>query len=325
VIRFIDQMRARGFRVEPVCRVLSEYGVKIAARTYRAFKSREPSARAARDAEVVSRMRELRETPDEAGGLPYERLYGQRKMTRLLRREGFEGLAFCTVGRLMRQEGMSGLVKGRKRKTTTRKRREPYAGDLLKRVFDAPAPDWAWVTDMTYVRAASGWVYVAFMVDVFSRMIVGWGCSERITVQLASEALRHALWNREAQGHPVADGLIHHSDHGSQYTSVRYGEQMELSGIRPSFGTVGDCYDNALAESVNSLYKAECVEQEDRLAGVADVAWHTARWVEWHNNRRIHEALSYQTPAEVEQAYYAEHQAGNQTGEPLQTTAATNP
>lgn len=307
MIDFIDLMRGRGCRVEPICRVLTEYGIKIAARTYRAAKRRPPSTRSIADGELIRVMRHVRETPDQQGHLPRERFYGRRKMTRLLNRIGID-VCECTVGRLMALTGMQGLVKGIK-KQTTRRVREPETDDLLNRCFTADRPNSTWVTDMTYVLTLAGWAYVAFMIDVFSRLIMAWEVSTSLATQLATDTLNLALWARDMEGHRVtADNhLIHHSDHGCQYTSIRYGEQLMLAGITPSFGSIGDALDNALAESVNSQYKAECVDQDGPFESADDVRMATADWAHWYNHHRLHASLDYRPPAEAETEYYQTH------------------
>ena len=265
------------------------------------------------DKELTQVMRVIRETPDERGRLPRERFYGRRKMHALLIRHGHTDCE-SRVGRLMREAGMKGLVRGRRIITT--KKTTVTAGDLVNRVFTAPAPNRVWVTDLTYVRTMSGWVYVTFITDVFSRRIVAAHAACQMTEHLVRDTLVLALADRCGSGHPIDDGLVHHSDHGSVYTAIRYGEQLRLAGILPSFGSVGDSYDNALAETVNGLYKVECVEQDGPFASLADVLDTTLDWVHWYNNRRLHEYLGYATPDEVEMLYYS-HQ------EPLETQQVT--
>jgi len=303
-------MRGRGCRVESVCRVLRDYGVKIAARTYRAFKKRALSKRSVDDAEFILQMRQLRETPDQRGRLPRERFYGRRKMARLMARKGHPA-SVGRVGRLMNLAGMRGLRRGR-RIVTTRKT-TPTAGDLLKRDFTAVAPDQVWVTDLTYVRTTSGWVYTAFITDVFHRRIVAAHSSCSMTEKLVSDTLTLALADRARAGHPVTAPLIHHSDHGSQYTSIHYGEQLRINGLIPSMGTVGDSLDNALAETINGLYKAECVDQDGPFHTLTQVEDATLDWVHWYNTSRLHEYLNYHTPDEAEQEYhYSQQPLGTQ-------------
>ena len=299
-------MRGRGFGVEPVCRVLCEYGVKIAARTYRAFKCRPPSARAKEDEKITSLMRRLRETPDPVTGrLPRERFYGRRKMTALLARQGMRA-GVEKIGRLMRLAGMKGLVRGRRIVTT--KKTKPTASDLLNRVFDTDAPNKVWVADLTYVRTTSGWVYVSLITDAFGRKIVAANGACQMSDDLVRDTLTLALASRAREGHPVTMGLIHHSDHGSQYTSLRFSEQLANNGITPSMGSIGDSYDNALAETVNGLYKAECVAQDGPFHTLAEVMDATLDWVYWYNHDRLHEHLGYTTPNEAEAEYYTHQQ-----------------
>ena len=298
-------MRARRFQVERVCQVLRDYGIQIAARTYRAFKKRPVSKRAGTDAQLTAVMRQVRETPDQKGRLPRERFYGRRKMHALLVRLGY-GCGEEKIGRLMRLAGMAGLVRGRRIITT--KKTTPSAGDLLKRCFDAAAPNQVWVTDLTYVRTLSGWVYVSFITDACKRKIVACHGAYQMTAKLVSDTLAIAIDARTREGHPISAGLVHHSDHGSQYTSIKYGEQLALAGITPSFGTVGDSFDNALAETVNGLYKAECADQDGPFATLTDVMDATLDWVNWYNTERLHEHLDYNTPDEAEARYYSTQQ-----------------
>ena len=304
MVAFIDQMRGRGYRVETICQVLRDYGIKIAARTYRAFKARGPSTREIEDTRILALMIHLREDIDERGRLPRERFYGRRKMTHLLRRYG-EMVSEGKVGRLMRLGHMQGLRRGKAPKTTTRGPK-PAAGDLLERRFWAVAPNRAWVMDITYVRAtALGWCYTVLITDLYGQKIVAWHVADNLTDQIVKDALTIALWNRRHQGHPVAAGqLIHHSDHGSQMTSIAFGEQLANAGITPSFGSVGDALDNATAEAVNSLYKAECVRSDGPFTTLDDVISATAGWVDWYNTSRLHSTLGYATPDEIESAYY---------------------
>jgi putative transposase len=250
-------------------------------------------------------MKVVRDSVDDKGRLPRERFYGRRKMHALMVKKGYRA-GEEKIGRLMRLAGMKGLVRGRRIITT--KKTTPSAGDLLKRRFTADAPNRVWVADLTYVRTLSGWVYVGFITDAYARTIVGCDGACQMTQKLVSDTLAIGLDHRQRAGHPVMAGLIHHADHGSQYTSIRYGEQLMLAGITASFGTIGDSYDNALAETVNGLYKAECVDQDGPFANLAEVMDATLDWVNWYNTQRLHEYLDYKTPNEKETEYYQAHQ-----------------
>jgi transposase InsO family protein len=304
VVQFIDMMRGRGYRVESVCRVLSDYGIKIAARTYRWRKARGPSDRDLQDARILSAMVHARQDPDGAGRAPRERFYGRRKMTALLNRKGWR-VSERRVGRLMGLAHMKGLRRGKEPATTVRAGK-PTAGDLLEREFTAGAPNRRWVTDITYVKARTqGWCYTSFITDLFAEKIVAWHVGRDLSAKMVSDALVIALDNRRREGRPAEfQGLVHHSDHGSNHTSVHYGEQLANAGITPSFGSVGDALDNAVAEAVNSLYKAECVRPDGPFDTLGQVQAATADWVRWYNQDRLHGSLGYCPPDEVEAAYY---------------------
>jgi putative transposase len=300
---FIDDMRAQGHAVESTCRVLTEHGCKVAARTYRGWNqaNRPVAARTHSDAKVVDALLAVQGTPEE--------LYGRRKMTHHLRRQGHE-VAFCTVDRLMRDLGMNGIRRGKGVRTTVPGKDSQRAGDLLNRDFTAPAPDTRWVADFTYCRTWAGFVYVAFVVDVFAQRIVGWQAATDKRTDLVLTPLRIALWDRGRQGHPIErDQLTHHSDAGSQYTSIRFTEHLELEGIAPSIGTVGDAYDNGLMESIIGLFKTEAITTTVFHHGphktLADIEYATTGWVDWYNHRRLHGSLGMLTPVEFEQAHYA--------------------
>jgi putative transposase len=235
-------MKARGHRVESTCRVLREQGVAVAGRSYRGWKKREPSARTIDDAILTAHFRQLRER-DAKGRQRPEVLYGRRKMTAWLARCGFGDVSKHTVDRVMRDEGMNGLVRGRKTVTTIPGKNGKRAGDLLNRQFTAPRPNHTWVTDFTYVATWAGFVYVAFAIDLFSRVIVGWQASTVKDTAFVEACLRMALWRRDQTGRPVEAGMIHHCDAGSQYTSIRFTETVALEGLTASIGTVGDAYD----------------------------------------------------------------------------------
>lgn len=314
---FIDQMRAKGYAVESICRVLREQGVKIAARTYRSWCKPTIAARTATDALVMDAVRDAawRDVIDAETGqvrrkLTPEGLYGRRKMTAYIRRTKFPDSSFGAVDRAMRALGLSGITRAKAIRTTIPAKDGVRAGDLLNRDFTAPRPDHTWVTDFTYVRCWAGWVYVAFILDVFSQRIVAWHAQTTKHVDLVMTPLRMALWERDQQGHAIGPGQLRaHSDAGSQFTSLVWTEKLALDGIAPSIGTVGDAYDNALMETINGLYKAECVRttvfHDGPYKTITDVEYATAGWVDWYNNRRLHGSLGMTSPNEYEADYYA--------------------
>jgi putative transposase len=307
IVAFIDTHRAR-FGVEPICKVLSEHGCTIAPNTFWVARNRPPSRRAVRDAELVVEIRRV-----DAENLF---VYGADKIWTQLNREGIR-VARCTVERLMRAEGLSGARRGKAFKVTTHTDdRQPRPADLVERRFQAPAPNRLWVADLTYVKTHSGWVYVAFIIDVYSRMIVGWQASRSLRSDLAIDALEMAVGNRQRAGHDL-DQLIHHSDRGVQYLSVRYSERLADNDIVASVGSRGDSFDNAMAESFNGLYKWELIYRHGPWHGLDDVEFATLTYVEWFNHRRLHGEITdnatYTTPVEHEATYYR------------QTTPATEP
>lgn len=312
IFAFIDDQRAAGHAVESICRVLREQGCQIAARTYRSWKQpgRTVAARTITDAQVIDAVREAAWTTNPAGQrvLAPEGLYGRRKMTALIRRR-LPQASPGAVDRAMRVLGLQGVRRVKKVRTTVPAVGGSRAGDLLDRDFTAAAPNLVWITDFTYVRSWAGFVYVAFIVDVFAQRIVAWHAATTKVVDLVMTPLRMALWQRGHEGHPtVAGELIHHSDAGSQYTAVRFTEHLALEGIRPSIGSVGDAYDNALMESIIGLYKTECIRttvfHPTAFKTLADIEYATAGWVEWYNNRRLHSTLGMVSPVEYEQAHY---------------------
>ncbi|GAA2951243.1 hypothetical protein GCM10010446_40580 [Streptomyces enissocaesilis] len=315
---FADQMRAAGYAVESILTALKQAGLKIAARTLRAWcapagPSNQAAGRTVTDALVEDAVRRLAFTTNGAGErvLAPEGLYGRRKMLALIRRTLLPEAGFGAVDRAMRSLGLSGVVRGRRPRTTIPNPADARAADLLDRDFTAPAPDRKWITDFTYVRTYESFTYVAFIVDCFSQKIVSWHASVKRDVELVNVPLRMALWRRTHEGNPVGrDQLICHSDAGSQYTSVRFTEHLRIEGIRPSIGSVGDAYDNALMETINGLYKSECIRTKVFHDGpwrtVSDVEYATASWVEWYNNRRLHGSLGMISPTEYEAAHYAD-------------------
>ena len=288
-------------------------GCQIAARTYREWKrpARPVAARTISDAIVVDLVRSLAWTTDVHGQrvMTPEGLYGRRKMTAAVRRR-LLGASPGAVDRAMRTLGLSGVRRAKGIRTTIPAKDGKRAGDLLNRDFTAAAPNRVWVMDFTYCRTWAGFVYVAFVVDVFAQKILGWQAQTCKDTGLVSAAMRMAMWDRQRRGRqPIPGQLIGHSDAGSQYTSIRFTDHCQLEGVRPSIGTVGDAFDNALMETVIGLYKTECIRttifQPGPFKTIADVEYATAGWVDWYNNRRVHTSLGYLTPHEYATAHYA--------------------
>jgi transposase InsO family protein len=287
---FIDDNREH-YGVEPICAVLP-----IAPSTYYAFKAREkdPVLRSHR----AQRDEELRQEIDRIWKENFQ-VYGVRKVWRQLRREGVT-VARCTVARLMGQMGLHGAVRGRRVRTTVPADLAERPLDLVNRVFRAEGPNRLWVSDLTYVATWRGFVYIAFVIDVYSRRIVGWRVSNSLRSDLALDALEQALWERD---HVHADRLVHHSDRGVQYLSIRYTERLAEAGIEPSVGSKGDSYDNALAESVIGLFKTEIIRKRGPWRSLEQVELATLEWVWWFNNHRLMEGLGWVPPVEYEEAY----------------------
>jgi transposase InsO family protein len=286
---FIDDHRDV-YGVEPICSVLP-----IAPSTYYEHKARQadPSRFPRRTRGDASLMVEIERVWNDN-----RQVYGVRKVWRQLHREGFPA-ARCTVERLMRQMGLQGVVRGKKARTTIADEAAARPADLVERDFTATHPNQLWVADLTYVATWAGFVYVAFVIDVFSRMIVGWRVARSLSSDLALDALEQALWAR-----PETRELIHHSDRGVQYVSISYTERLAEAGIEPSVGSVGDSYDNALAETIIGLYKAELIYKDGPWRGVEQVELKTLDWVDWFNNRRLFEPIGNIPPAEYEALYY---------------------
>jgi putative transposase len=298
-VRFIDEHRhdmidGRQFGVEPICRVLSEHGCPIAPSTYYAAKSRPPCDRVIRDAELLVQIRRVH--VDNYG------VYGARKVWHQLHQEGIQA-ARCTVERLMKADGLRGVVRGAQIRTTKPDPAVARPEDLVERQFIAQRPNQLWVVDFTYVATWAGFVYVAFCIDVFSRMITGWRAAKSMTTDLVLDALEMAIWQRRRTGHDLR-GLVHHSDAGSQYTSIRYTERLAEAGARPSIGSVGDSYDNALAESIIGLFKTELIRRKGPWRGLDTVEMATLEWVDWFNNRRLFSAIGNIPPVEAEAHHY---------------------
>ncbi len=292
MMAFINEYKGR-FGVEPLCALLP-----ISSSSYYDYKARE--ADAARQCARWHRDEQLKPEIQRVWDENY-RVYGVRKVWRQLHREG-EGVARCTVGRLMKSLGLAGVVRGKRHRTTIPDDLAARPQDHVCRQFVAERPNQLWVADFTYVSTWSGMVFTAFVTDVFSRTIVGWRVSRSMTTDFVLDALEQALHVRKGR-----DGLVHHSDRGSQYLSIRYTERLAEEGLVASVGSVGDSYDNALAETIIGLYKTELIERQRPWKSTEQVEYHTFKWVDWFNNRRLMEALGDVPPAEYENAYYEAH------------------
>ena len=290
MIGFIEENRAE-IGVEPICRELP-----IAPSTFydNLAKRADPerlSDRAKRDAELRPEIQRVFEEN--------WRVYGVRKVWRQLGWEGFD-VARCTVARLMKDMGLQGAIRGKLHRTTIPDKKAPCPLDRVNRQFRVPAPNQLWVSDFTYVATWQGFVYVAFVIDAFARRIVGWRVSRTAHAGFVLDALEQAVHQRQ----PGA-GLVHHSDRGSQYLSIRYTERLAEAGIEPSVGSVGDSYDNALAETINGLYKAEVIHRRGPWRSFDAVEYATLEWVDWFNTRRLLEPIGNVPPAEAEANFYA--------------------
>lgn len=289
MVAFIDEHRD-GQGVESICKTLP-----IAPSTYYEQKAKraDPMKRSSRQ----KRDATLRDAIKRVWEVNYS-VYGVRKVWHQLKREGYE-VARCTVERLMHQMGLQGVVRGKKKRTTIASDKDIRPLDLVRREFHADRPNQLWVADFTYVATWAGFVFVAFVIDVFSRMIVGWRAARSMTAELTLDALEQALWARKVKGN-----LIHHSDRGSQYLAIRYSDRLIEAGIRASVGSVGDGYDNAMAETINGLFKAEVIHRCGPWRNLDAVEYATLEWVDWFNNRRLLEPIGNIPPAEFEKAYY---------------------
>lgn len=292
MIAFIDEHRD-AYGVEPICRVLpiapSSYHERVAQR-------RDPGRRSARSQRDEGLKPEVMRVFAENFGV-----YGVRKVWRQMQREGF-GVARCSVARLMRDLGLQGVIRGKPVRTTISDKAAPCPLDHVNRQFHAPAPNRLWVSDFTYVATWAGFAYVAFVIDVYARYIVGWRVSRTAHASFVLDALEQAIHDRR----PIhRGGLIHHSDRGSQYVSIKYTERLAEAGIEPSVGSVGDSYDNALAETINGLYKAEVIHRRGPWRTIEAVEFATLEWVDWFNHRRLLEPIGNIPPAEAEANFYA--------------------
>ena len=287
---FVDEHRDR-FGVEPICKVL-----QFAPSAYRrhAARQRNPaliSRRAQRDSELMRHVRRVWDSNMQ--------VYGADKVWKQMHREGIR-VARCTVERLMRSMGLQGARRGKGVRTTVPDVNVPCPFDRVNRKFRADQPNQLWVSDFTYVSTWQGWLYVAFIIDVYARRIVGWRVSRSMQTDFVLDALEQALYDRQ----PDRDSLIHHSDRGSQYVSIRYTERLAEAGIEPSVGSRGDSYDNALAETINGLYKAELIHRRAPWKTRDAVELATLNWVHWFNHDRLMESLGYIPPAEAEANFH---------------------
>lgn len=296
MVAFIDDHREE-HGVEPICEQLP-----IAPSTYHARKAQEadPTRRCERARRDEWLRREIRRVWDEN-----QQVYGVRKVWRQLNREGIH-VARCTVARLMEELGLAGAVRGRRFKTTIPDESAARPLDLVERDFTATRPNQLWVSDLTYVATWRGFVYVAFVIDVFSRRIVGWRVTSSLRSDLALDALEQAICERDDARQ---DRLVHHSDRGVQYLSIRYTDRLSEAGIEPSVGSRGDSYDNALAESVIGLFKTEVIRRRGPWRSHEDVEFATLEWVWWFNHHRLLEPIGYIPPVEYEQAFYHHEEA----------------
>ena len=292
MIDFIDDQR-EAYGIEPICKVLlivpSTYHNHLAKRA----DPSKFSARARRDMDLKPEI--ARVFAENFA------VYGVRKVWRQMQREGFS-IARCTVARLMQSMGLQGVIRGKPVKTTIQDKAVPCPLDHVNRQFKAPAPNILWVSDFTYVATWAGFVYVAFVIDVFARRIVGWRASRTAHTAFVLDALEQALHDRRPTHR---GGLVHHSDRGGQYLSIKYTDRLAEAGIEPSVGSVGDSYDNALAETINGLYKAEVIHRRGPCRNFEAVEFATLEWVDWFNHRRLLEPIGNIPPAEAEEQYYA--------------------
>jgi putative transposase len=277
---FIDEERSC-FGVAPICRVLG-----VPERSYYAARSRPLSHRVLTDAEHLVRIRKCHEKNYRA--------YGSRRIYKQLKREGYK-VAKCTVERLMRKNGIKGVIRGKPHFTTHPDDAAERPADLVERQFRAARPDELWVSDITYGKTAQGFLYICFIEDVYSRMIVGWQLSDNLRAEFVTDALEMALWRRKVE----AGSLVAHSDRGSQYTSFAYTDRLHEAGIAPSVGSKGDAYDNAMAESLNGTYKWELVKQR-RWKTRSELELATVEWISWYNHTRLHGEIGDVPPAEFE-------------------------
>ena len=293
-------MGADGLRwgVQSICAGLVELGVQIAPSTYYEHVDREPSAREVRDDALKPQIERIH-------AANYG-VYGARKVWLALNREGV-AVARCTVERLMGELGLAGAVRGEAKRTTLADPTAARPADLVSRQFGPAAPNRLWVADLTYVSTWSGFAYVAFVTDAYARRILGWRVAATMATSMVLDSIEQAIWTRQREGVFDLKDVIHHTDRGSQYTSIRCTERLAEAGIQPSVGAVGSSYDNALAETINGLYKTELIKPRKPWPTIEEVELATAEWVDWFNRRRLYEYCGDIPPVDLEAAYYAQH------------------
>jgi putative transposase len=274
-------------------------GVQIAPSTYYEQISRRPSRRQTRDGELKAQIERIH-------AANYG-VYGARKVWLALRREGVD-VARCTVERLMAELGLTGAIRGKAKKTTSPDPGGLRPPDLVQRRFGSPAPNRLWVADLTYVSTWSGWAYVAFVVDAYARRILGWRVAATMNTTMVLDSIEQAIWTRQRQGVFDLKDVVHHTDRGYQYMSIRFTERLAEAGIQPSVGAVGSSYDNALAETINGLYKTELIKPRKPWRSVEEVEYATAEWVDWFNQHRLYEYCGDIPPIEMETAHYPQTQ-----------------
>jgi putative transposase len=283
--------------VESICTELTKLGVPIAPSTYYEHRDRAPSRRQVRDEELKVHIERIH-------AANYG-VYGARKVWLALNREGI-AVARCTVERLMADLGLAGAVRGKAKRTTIANPAGARPADLVGRQFGPPAPNRLWVADLTYVSTWSGFAYVAFVVDAYARRILGWRVASTMATSMVLDSIEQAIWTRQREGVMDFKGVVHHTDRGSQYTSIRFSERLAEAGIRPSVGAVGSSYDNALAETINGLYKTELIKPNKPWRTIEEVELATAKWIDWFNRHRLYEYCGDIPPIELEDAYYAQ-------------------
>jgi putative transposase len=284
--------------VESICAQLTKLGVPIAPSTFYDQLHREPSRRQSRDEALKAKIAQVH-------AANYG-VYGARKVWLALNRRGIP-VARCTVERLMAELGLAGAVRGKATKTTIADPTAARPADLVGRQFGPPAPNRLWVADLTYVSTWSGFAYVAFVTDAYARRILGWRVAATMATSMVLDSIEHAIWTRQQEGVLDLKDVVHHTDRGSQYTSIRFSERLAEASIKPSVGAVGSSYDNALAETINGLYKTELIKPGKPWRTIDDVELATAQWVHWFNHQRLYQYCGDIPPADLEAAYYAQH------------------